>query len=212
MGGASISAVPLGMVALRLLIEEPDSRSGLAARVKDEFASARWSPSAVHNACNRLVAHGWVRPMDRDVGREVVRLEATRGGREHYEQWRRCEARGRLRDNVSAGIRLCRNAAEVHDLVVWLRAQEDICDDDQAEAKERLLVHGHRAGRRRGVTGGDFASAREELALVDEVVHWELEAERICRLRQKLEAWLAGREPAGAGETEESGDGRAAVS
>lgn len=209
MGGASISA-PLSMVALRLLIEEPDSRSGLAARVKDEFASAGWSRSAVHNACDRLVTSGWVRPMDRDVGREVVRLEATDCGRAHYEQWRRGEARGGVRDNVSARLRLCRSAEEMRDLVVWLRTQEDICDDDQAEAKERLLVHAHRAGRRRGVADGDFASAREELALVDEVVHWELEADRISRLREKLEAWLSGIEPVDARKTEEPGHGRAA--
>lgn len=212
MGGANISAVPLNMVALRLLIEAPDSRSGLAARVKDEFSSAGWSRSAVHNACDRLVARGWVRPMDRDAGREVVRLEVTRRGHSHFEQWRRREVRGQLRDNVSARIRLCRSMEELCDLVVWLRMQEDSCDDDQAEAKERLLVHSHRAGRRRGVAGGSFAAMREEFALVDEVVHWELEANRINRLRQKIEAWLAVKEPAGARETEEPGDGRAVVS
>lgn len=212
MGGANVSTVPLSMVVLRLLIEEPDSRSGLNARVKDEFVSARWSRSAVYNACNRLVACGRVRPMDCDAGRKVVRLEVTRDGRTHYEQWQRGETRRQLRDNISTRVRLCHSVEELRDLAVWLRMQEDGCDDDQAEAKERLLVHIHRVGRSRGVAGRDFVAACEELALVDEVVHWELEADRINRLRQKIEAWLAAVEPAGARETEAHGHGRAAAS
>lgn len=212
MGGSSLSVVPLNVVVLRLMIEEPDSRSGLTARVRDEFASARWSRSAVHNTCDRLVAAGHARPLDRDVGREVVRLEATRAGRAYYEEWRRGAASRRLRDDVSARIRLCRGPEEACDLVVWLRMQEDSCDEEQADAKERLMVHTHRVGRRRGVDIDDFAAVREEWALVDEVVRWEFEADRISRLRQNLEAWLADVKPASAGETEEPGCGRSAAS
>jgi hypothetical protein len=200
------------MVVLRLLIEEPDSSSGLSARIRDEFASARWSRSAVPQACKRLHERGLVRPLDRDLGREVVRLETTVRGRAHYEHWQRGDLRGRLRDNVSTRLRLCGSVAEARELAVWLRLCEDGCDDQQADAKERLLVHAHRMGRRRAATGDDFVAMREELALIDEVVHWELEAERICKLRTKLEEWLASIEPVSAGEMEEPGDGRAFVS
>lgn len=210
MGGSSLSTVPLNMVVLRLMIEEPDSRSGLTARVKHEFASARWSRSAVHNACDRLVLAGRARPLDRDVGRDVVRLEATRDGRAYYEKWRRDTARGRLRDNVSARIRLCRSPEEARDLVVWLRMQEDSCDEEQAGAKESLMVHTHRVRRRRGGDRDDFAAVREEWALVDEVVRWEFEADRISRLRQNVEAWLL--ENLVGAEMEEPGRGRSAAS
>src|ERR1700688_4133359 len=83
------SDITAGMAILGLLIEKPDTVAGMALGLKDEYPSAGWQRSIVHNTLRSLVEQRLIRRIERGSSASWHWCEATAGGEEEFALWLR---------------------------------------------------------------------------------------------------------------------------
>jgi DNA-binding PadR family transcriptional regulator len=77
------------MMVLGLVIQRQDTVAGVARRLTDQFASARFPKTAAHGNLPRLAEKGLVRLIEKGPKGESTRdrYEATPEGIEHFRDW-----------------------------------------------------------------------------------------------------------------------------
>jgi DNA-binding PadR family transcriptional regulator len=177
------------MAILGLLIQQPDTASGLALRIAEEFHSARWSRSVAHNALPSLAKQGFVRLTEKGAKDSLDRYEVTREGVEEFRGWLRVSVAvpPALRDALHAKLALVGDE-DLPWLVEAIEDQEESCRREAEKAQSRL-----NEARRQGQLGNRARSAM----MTDEVVLWTQSANRLKRLREDLEGDDEGAEGGG---------------
>lgn len=115
------------MVVLGLLIDSPDTPSGVRERLKQDFAAMRFSRSVVYTAANRLKRDGSVQVVEGDEGRRAARLRATEEGVASFTSWLYTESSQPLpwRDATRMRLWLCRDLDDLRKRIAW--ATRNMC-------------------------------------------------------------------------------------
>jgi DNA-binding MarR family transcriptional regulator len=178
------------MAVLALVVQQPDTRSKVAARLAQEFAHAGWSRSAAYGNLDSLERQGLVRKAAHGGRASCVLYEVTVKGAAVSARWV-CGSDAKLpvaRDVVHGRLRF--SAPEVLPAIIEaLRAEQEHC------AKEYGRAHGEAAqarwspvSRREHAPGCGAEIAR--FLIADEAAFWGALAQRRQRLREQLENLL----------------------
>jgi DNA-binding PadR family transcriptional regulator len=179
------------LMVLGLVIQRQDTVAGVARRLADQFASARFSPGSAHKNLPRLAEKGYVRLIEKGPPEEPTRdrYEATPEGIEHFRKWLRstelppivrdatqCKLEFLEREDLAALIRLVREEEEAYTVA---------CDI----ARARVLRREQRA-RRAQNEPTDWRVRLRGIQNKDEATLWGLMSERLERLGNELEKLL----------------------
>lgn len=194
-GLASIRPVPAfnvgdptpQMMVLGLVIQRDDTVAGVARRLADRFASARFPKTAAHANLPRLAKKGLVRLIEK--GPDGDCYEATPEGIEFFRDWLRstelppivrdalqCKLELLERDDLAALIDLVREEGEVY-----------VAACDIARAR---VLREQRARRAHGEPM-DWHVRLRGIQNKDEATLWGLMCKRLERLGDELEKLLA---------------------
>jgi DNA-binding PadR family transcriptional regulator len=176
------------MMVLGLVVQEPDSVAGVARRLADQFASARFPKTSAHNNLPSLARDGYVRLVRRGEKASLDRYEATVKGVELLRGWlRRTELPPAIRDVVQCKLELLQRE-DLAALVEIMREEEDAYTSAHDIAHSRMLRE-QRSRRARGGPG-DWQTRLRAVQTKDEANLWGLMSQRLERLREELEALL----------------------
>jgi DNA-binding PadR family transcriptional regulator len=167
------------MAILGLLIQQPNTPSGVARRITEEFPRTQWSRSIAHNTLPSLAKQGFVRLIEKGAKDSLDRYEVTREGVAEFRGWLResVAVPPALRDVLHAKLALVGDE-DLPWLVESIKDQERSCMQQAERAQSRL-----NEARRDGLLGSRARSAM----MSDEVVLWSQAAGRLQRLREDLE-------------------------
>lgn len=196
MGQARKSSASTRMLVLGLLLEAPDTPSGIAGRMKERFASARLAQSNAHNLIKRLRREGLVSVVEGDEGRPAARIKVTDEGVTHFDAWM-CAAVNSLpdlRDPTLMRLALCRNTADMRIMTETIAQEEELCDDAHLQARTKAQVIAERL-QRRGNAASDWRTKLECAILTHEAGVWLQRARGLHGIRKAAEQVI--REKAG---------------
>jgi DNA-binding PadR family transcriptional regulator len=167
------------MAILGLLIQRPDTASGVALRLTEEFPRTQWSRSIAHNTLPSLAKQGFVRLVEKGSRGSLDRYEATKEGVEEFRGWLResVAVAPALRDVLHATLALVGDE-DLPWLVKAIKDQEESCRQQAEQAQRR-----RNEARRRRLLGSRARNAM----MIYEVVLWSQTANRLKRLRKDLE-------------------------
>jgi hypothetical protein len=183
-----------GEAVLGLVIEQPDSASGLGKRLVERFRAAQFTRSTAHNALTRLARADLVRAVAEDgapaggsAPAEEHRWEATPLGVEHFRGWlRSCSsAAPALREELQAKVEFC-GPGDLPHLIEAIGAEERACASMFAAAQGRLSEADLIAPRHSSEVSR-WAAAVHRAVLRDEAAMWGMRFKRLERLRARLE-------------------------
>lgn len=197
-GSASIPRVPAfnagdptpQMMVLGLVIQRQDTVAGLARRLADQFASARFPRASAYNNLPRLAGKGYVRLVEKGPPGEPTRdrYEATPEGIERFRRWLsstelppivrdtlQCKLELLAREDLSALVRLVREEEEAYTVA---------CDT----ARARVLRE-QRSKRAQGESA-DWRLRVRSIQNKDEATLWGMMSKRLERLGDELEQLL----------------------
>jgi DNA-binding PadR family transcriptional regulator len=176
------------MMVLGLVVQEPDSVAGVARRLADQFASARFPKTSAHNNLPSLAEKGYVRLVAAGEKSTLDRYEATPEGVELLRGWlRRTELPLAVRDVLQCKLELVERE-DLAALVQIVREEEDAYTSAHDIAHSRLLRE-QRSRRARGGTV-DWHTRLRGIQTKDETLLWGLMSQRLERLREELEELL----------------------
>jgi hypothetical protein len=176
------------MMVLGLVVQQSDSVAGVARRLADQFASARFPKTSAHNNLPSLAEKGYVRLVAAGEKSSLDRYEATAQGAELLRGWlRRTELPPAVRDVLQCKLEL----VEIDDLaalVQTVREEEDAYTSAHDIAHSRML----REQRSRRARGGsvDWHTRLRAIQTKDEANLWGLMSQRLEHLREELEDLL----------------------
>lgn len=181
------SGVSARMLVLGLLMESPDTPSGVAARLKERFASARLAQSNAHNVIKRMQREGLVSIVEGDEGRPAARIEATEAGAIQFEGWMRATWNKvpELRDPTAMRLAMCRDLRDLRMMSDAIAREEELCDDAHLDARTKAHVKQERL-LRAGESSYEWRTAVEYLLLIDEAAFWAHRARRLHRIHDEL--------------------------
>jgi len=184
--GGELSA---SMAVLGLVIDQPDSVSGVSRRLADRFPHARFARNSAHNNLPSLHRQGLVRLIAEGEQRSLDRYEATQKGRDRFRQSLResSVAVPAVRDAMRARLEHVSDEADLLAVIAAIGEQEQACRAEYAAAHGRLRA-AERARRAPGASAGDWRDAVRRALMVDEAVLWGTRAQRMQRLRESLRA------------------------
>jgi DNA-binding PadR family transcriptional regulator len=168
------------MAILGLLIQRPDTASGVALRLTEEFPRTQWSKSIAHNTMPSLARQGFVRLVEKGPKDSKDLYEATREGVEEFRGWLRESVAvvPVLRDVLHATLALIGDE-DLPWLVEAIKDQEESC---RQQAEQALLRRNE--ARRQGL----LRKSRPRNAMMTyEVTLWSQASHRLARLRKDLE-------------------------
>jgi DNA-binding PadR family transcriptional regulator len=179
------------MMVLGLVVQQPDCAAGVARRLADQFASARFSRTSAHTNLPSLAESGYVR-LIKPVGKSSLkRYEATEKGIAHLRGWLRSSGPSPvIRDALQGKLQFL-ELEELASVLRIVREDENACRSKYRIAHVRVLEEQE---FRRHSKGGSFDGNAELEAIrsQDEANMWSLHAQRLTRLREALED-LAGK-------------------
>jgi DNA-binding PadR family transcriptional regulator len=176
------------MMVLGLVVQQPDSVAGVARRLADQFASARFPKTSAHNNLPSLAEKGYVRLVAAGEKSTLDRYEATPEGIELLRGWlRRTELPLAVRDVLQCKLELIERE-DLAALVQIVREEEDAYTSAHDMAHSRLL----REQRSRRAHDGpvDWHTRLRGIQTKDEVNLWGLMSQRLEHLREALEKLL----------------------
>ena len=176
------------MMVLGLVVQQPDSVAGVARRLADQFASARFPKTSAHNNLPSLAAKGYVRLMAPGDKASLDRYEATAKGVELLREWlHRTELPPAIRDALQCKLEFL----EREDLAALIQL---VGDEEQAYTAAFDIAHTRvrREQRARLARGGprDWRVRLRGVQNKDEAMLWSLMAKRLEHLREDLEELL----------------------
>jgi len=180
------------MIVLGLLLQDPDTPAGVAARLKERFASARFASSTAHTTCERLLAEGWIAVMPGEDGRPAARLQPTATGKAGFRDWlhRRSGVPPAVRDPTRAKLDLCESESDLRTLIASIEAEEEDCDRLHSRAHAEVITQRRRDARLGRDGTRDWRTSVRQVLLTDEATLWAQRAQRLHRLRTALEELL----------------------
>jgi DNA-binding PadR family transcriptional regulator len=176
------------MMVLGLVVQQPDSVAGIARRLADQFASARFPKTSAHNNLPSLAAKGYVRLMAPGDKASLDRYEATAKGVELLREWlHRTELPPAIRDALQCKLEFL----EREDLAALIQL---VGEEEQAYTAAFDIAHTRvrREQRARLARGGprDWRVRLRGVQNKDEAMLWSLMAKRLEHLREDLEELL----------------------
>jgi len=164
---------------LGLLIQQPDTVSGVASRLRETFPTGSWSRSIAHNGVPSLEKQGFVRPVEQGSEGSPNRYEATSAGADAFREWLRAslEVPLALLDALQLKLGLAGDE-DLPYLAVAVREQEEV-SARQSEAAQLRLNQARR--RQPPLRTGQSAM------MIYEVAVWSQARSRLQRLRKALE-------------------------
>lgn len=179
---------PASMAVLGLLVRQPDTIGGLAARLEDDHPNGRWPPNIVHNTLRSHERRRLVRQVRSGPGPGTHIYEATPEGVEHFRRRLRESAAQlpALRDALRARLSYVENEADLAGAIRDIREQEELCLGEADAARTRY----RRASRRWQLRPGDERDVSawiERALMIHEVRLWRDRADALRRLRRDVE-------------------------
>jgi DNA-binding PadR family transcriptional regulator len=176
------------MMVLGLVVQQPDSVAGVARRLADQFASARFPKTSAHNNLPSLAEKGYVRLVAAGEKSTLDRYEATPEGVELLRAWlRRTELPLAVRDVLQCKLELIEHE-DLAALVQIVREEEDAYTSAHDMAHSRMLRE--RRSWRAHDGPVDWHTRLRAIQTKDEVNLWGLMSQRVERLREALEKLL----------------------
>jgi DNA-binding PadR family transcriptional regulator len=176
------------MMVLGLVVRQPDTVSGVARRLADEFASAQFPKSSAYTNIPALQREGYLRLVEHGPESSLDRYEATSAGIEHLRGWvQRSNPSPALRDALQGKL----DFLELEDLgalIQEVREQERTHRAACEAAHARLLQE--QETRRRIRARGKSIDWRIQLRGIqtqDELTLWGTMIQRLEQLRESLE-------------------------
>jgi DNA-binding PadR family transcriptional regulator len=173
------------MMVLGLVIQQTDTVAGVARRLADQFASARFPPSSAYNGLPALAAQGHVRLVEEGAESSLNVYEGTSKGIKHLRRWLRSTS---LPPTVRDALQGKLEFIEREDLVGLIgivreeeKAHTSACNIAQAQV---LQEQRSRLVKRKS---WDWRTRLRHIQRKDEVMLWSLMSLRLERLRNELE-------------------------
>jgi DNA-binding PadR family transcriptional regulator len=176
------------MMVLGLVVQQPDSVAGVARRLADQFASARFPKTSAHNNLPSLAEKGYVRVVKEGKISSLDRYEATPEGVDLLRGWlRRTELPPAIRDVLQCKL----NLLEREDLAAFVQVVREY-EDAYGFAHDIARSRVWREERAKGARGGpgDWQIRLRGVKTKDEVNLWGLMSQRLEQLRDELEGCL----------------------
>lgn len=175
------------MAILGLLIERPDSISGVKLRLDESFPSADWGPSIAHSSMSSLVDQGYVRPV-KGSGSSLDPYAATPDGVERFKAWlgEFSTTPPFVRDALRAKLRFIADEDDLAAVVRAIGEQEEACFEAAEAARSRLRKAIWR-GQLGPARGTGWKSRLQSAMMTDEAGLWGDMGKRLKRFREDLE-------------------------
>lgn len=182
-------------MVLGLVIQRQDTVAGVARRLADRFASARFPKTAAHCNLPSLADKGLVRLTGEGPNGETTRdrYEATPEGIQHFRDWLcNTELPPIVRDALQCKLELLERE-DLAALIELVREEEEAYTAACDIARARVL----REQRARRIQGEpvDWQTRLGGIRNKDEATLWGLMARRLERLCNELEKLLEGVPP-----------------
>jgi DNA-binding PadR family transcriptional regulator len=179
------------MMVLGLVVRQPDTVSGVARRLADEFASAQFPKSSAYTNMPALRREGYLRLVEHGAESSLDRYEATPAGVEHLRGWvRRSNPSPALRDALQGKLdflELEELGALIHEVREQERTYRSAC-----EAVHARLLQEQETRRRIRARGKpiDWRTRLRSIQTQDELALWGTMIQRLEQLRESLEQLL----------------------
>ncbi len=176
------------MMVLGLVIQQQDTVTGVARRLTEQFASARFPKTAAHGNLPRLARKGLVRLIEKEPGGEETCYEATPEGIDFFRDWlRRTELPPIVRDALQCKLELLERE-DLAALIELVREEEAAYTAACDIARARVLRE--QAARRANGEPTDWYVRLRGIQNKDEATLWGLMSQRLERLSNELEKLL----------------------
>jgi DNA-binding PadR family transcriptional regulator len=173
------------MMVLGLVVQQPDSVAGVARRLADQFASARFPKTSAHTNLPSLAAKGYVRMLEPGKKPSLSRYEATPEGIAHLHQWLLSSVRPpMIRDAVQCKLELLERE-DLAALIGVIRGEEEACRQACNNAHGRVV--GEQSSRRARGVRADWRVRLRAIQSKDEAALWGMMSQRLEHLREALE-------------------------
>lgn len=200
MPGFSAGDTTPQMMVLGLVIQKPDTVAGIARRLADQFASARWDKAAAYNNMPTLTKKGWVRVLEKGPPGEPTkdRYEATPEGVDFFRGWVRSpKLPPTVRDALQCKLELLDEYEDIAALVQLVREEEQAYTAACDIARDRVMRE--QRSRRNSAREPGWHARLENIRNKDEANLWGLMSKRLERLGDELERLLDDISPSRAG-------------
>jgi hypothetical protein len=179
------------MLVLGLLIERPDTPSGVAGRLKSRFGVAQFSSNLAHTVTRRLTDDGLLQVMEGDENRRAARSCPTGDGVACFAEWLHERSSGPppVRDATRMRLWLCRDLADVRRRVLEIDVEIKDCEREQESAHAELLA-AQRLQELRSANKRDWRAARDAVMLADQMAYWVDRGKELYTLRENLHELL----------------------
>lgn len=128
------------MMVLGMVVQKSDTPAGVAQRLGEQFADARFPPNSAHTNLPRMAENGYVRLVKEGPSPSLDLYEATRKGREHFRRWmRRSVGLPPTIRNVLQGKLEFADIEDLPELLLTVRAEEAAYTSVSHIARARLL-------------------------------------------------------------------------
>jgi DNA-binding PadR family transcriptional regulator len=173
------------MMVLGLVVQEADSVAGVARRLADQFASARFPKTSAHTNLPSLAEKGYVRLVEAGKQPSLNRYEATDDGIAQLHQWLLASARPPVvRDAMQCKLEFLKRD-ELGALIGIIRGDEEACRLACNNAHGRVV--GEQISRRAGGNAVDWRVRLRSIQSKDEAALWGMMCQRLEHLREDLE-------------------------
>jgi DNA-binding PadR family transcriptional regulator len=177
------------MMVLGLVVQEPDTAAGVARRLAEQFASARFPRSSAHKNLPNLAERGYLRLLEKGPEPSLDRYEATPEGVEHLRRWLRGSSLPpTIRDALQGKLEFL----ELEDLVALVRAvrEEEKAYSYACDIAHARVLQQQRSRRRAGGGAADWRARLRGIQSKDEATLWSMMSQRLERLLGELEDLL----------------------
>jgi DNA-binding PadR family transcriptional regulator len=188
MPASSGDATPRMMV-LGLVIQQSDTAAGVARRLAEQFASARFPRSSAHKNLPNLAERGYLRLVERGAEPSLDRYEATQEGVEHLRGWLRSSTLPpTIRDALQGKLEFL----GLEDLVALVRVvrEEEKAYSYACDIAHARVLQEQRSRRRLGGGIVDWRLRLRGIQSKDEATLWSMMSQRLERLLGELEELL----------------------
>jgi DNA-binding PadR family transcriptional regulator len=174
------------MMVLGLVVQQPDSVAGVARRLADQFASARFPKTSAHTNLPSLAEKGYVRLLEPGRTPSLNRYEATSEGVAQLHRWLLQSAARppMVRDAMQCKLEFLQRE-DLAALIEIVRGEEEACRLACNNAHGRVV--GERSSRRVQGTPVDWRVRLRGIQSKDEAGLWGMMSKRLEHLREELE-------------------------
>jgi DNA-binding PadR family transcriptional regulator len=178
------------MMVLGLVIQQPDTVSGVARRLADRFEVARFPNGSAYDNIPSLAKKGFVRLIAKGPPDEPTqdRYAATPEGVEHFRRWLQSnELPPMIRDALQCKLEFVEDE-DIAGLLQLVRVQEEIYTAAYDFARGRVLRE--QRSRRAKNKPVDARARLQSIQRKDEATLWGMMSKRLEHLGDELEELL----------------------